>query len=158
MEGCVVFLWRWLGRNPSLAWLFRFCFAGMDVGGSASLGEGRHSFCACCAFCAALLLAGLASFPWARWWAGRCIVGSAVLSGCPWGSQFVCLWGVYVPMLTRSLHLGGPAILGRVFLVGGLSVGVERVLLPRLPGCGCGPCRPSGEWALFWLCPIGLGR
>ncbi|MEQ2246107.1 hypothetical protein ILYODFUR_034790 [Ilyodon furcidens] len=59
--------------------------------------------------------------------------------------------GVHVPMLACSLHLGGPAILGRVFLLGDLGVGVGCVLLPRLPGCGCCPVSGIGDWAFCWL-------
>ncbi|MEQ2176880.1 hypothetical protein GOODEAATRI_032739 [Goodea atripinnis] len=64
-----------------------------------------------------------------------------------------CLWDVHVPVLVQSLHLGGPAILGQVFLVGGLGVGVGHILLPCLPGSGWGLVLGIGDWALCWLCP-----
>ncbi|MEQ2305476.1 hypothetical protein AMECASPLE_038314 [Ameca splendens] len=56
-----------------------------------------------------------------------------------------------------SLHLGGPAVLGRVQFGGGLGVGVGCVLLPCLPGCGCCLVPGFGGWALCWVCPLGSG-
>ncbi|MED6249786.1 hypothetical protein ATANTOWER_019592 [Ataeniobius toweri] len=79
---CGVAVRAWLGGNCGLAWLYRFCLAGLDVGG---------------------------------------------VDG-----------GVHVPMLAGGLciYVGEPAVLGRVWLIGRLGVGVGRVLLLHWPGCG----------------------
>ncbi|MEQ2242241.1 hypothetical protein ILYODFUR_033632 [Ilyodon furcidens] len=60
-------------------------------------------------------------------------------------------------MLARTLHLGGPAILGRVWLTGGHGVGAGCVLLPCWPGCGCSPVPGIEDWALCWPLPVGSG-
>ncbi|MEQ2195055.1 hypothetical protein XENOCAPTIV_006822 [Xenoophorus captivus] len=59
----------------------------------------------------------------------------------------------------RVVHRGVclTAWLGQVFLAGSLSVGVGCVLLPRLPGCSCGPVPGIGDWALCWLFHVGSG-
>ncbi|MED6245617.1 hypothetical protein ATANTOWER_005648 [Ataeniobius toweri] len=55
-----------------------------------------------------------------------------------------------------ELAFGWAAILGQVFLVGGLGVGVGHILLPCLPGSGWGlvPGRPSSPPIFLFKCTL----
>ncbi|MEQ2277056.1 hypothetical protein XENORESO_018779 [Xenotaenia resolanae] len=62
-------------------------------------------------------------------------------------------------MLTGGLYLGGPAVFGRVWLIGHLGVGVRHFVAPLAwlwlrSGAGL---EDNGDWLLCWLCAVGSG-
>ncbi|MED6269094.1 hypothetical protein CHARACLAT_029608 [Characodon lateralis] len=151
MVGYVVLLLHWLGGVCGLAWLYCFCLACMDVSGSASRGSAASLLCVMWPFCVAFGLLGWCLF------LGNGGVRDVALRGL-----HDCLagpggFGSFVYGGCMCLCWPGDAYLGRVWLIGGLDVGVGCVLLPRLPGCGCGLVPGIRDWKLCWLSPVGSG-